>query len=1511
MRIGQGNPSAVTLSAVLLTLIATAGSASDRWKIEQDDSIVILGNTFAERLHLFGHFETFLHARFPDHRLKVRNMGWSADEVDRMIRPLGFPKLTDELESHGADAIFLCFGMNESFQGEAARGRFGDALTDFVRNLQGRQFNGESAPHIVLVSPIAHEDVGDDLPGGKQRNRLLSMYSKTIAEVANQTGAVFVDLFQPTAARMKNPRQRKLTFNGIHLTEYGDWVVSRLLAQSLGLIQESAQESNVDRPRLDAFRRAVYVKNYHFFQWWRPPNASYIHGRRNETPGAKHLESERQLRERLIASCEEDVWTMAKPRPGEIWQAPPSEGRPIWYPTPPDREISEGAAQLAVAADGDPAPAMHSADEQLRLMKAPEGYQVNLFAADDRFPIANPMAIQFDAQGRLWVANTPTWPHALPGKQPQDSLVILSDADRDGVADEHRVFIDRLNLLHGFALAGDGAYIAQTPNLLLARDTTGDDRADWFRIVLHGFGAEDAEHSMNNFRWSPGGALFFTQGIFFHTQVETPTGPVRARDAAVFRYFPRQHQFDVYASHSFWNPYGNLFDQWGRGIVLDASAGQSYPMDVISANFVYPKEKERTDHLSFIPAGAIAAGCEWLYSAHFPPEVQGRFLVNHCERGIGTHWYTVQSQGSLYAANRHEPSLLTSEDPTFRPVAMAIGPDGALYVADFYTHIFENVMFSKRHPGRDHSHGRIWRISHKHRPFLSPPDIVGAPVPALLNLLTRYEATTRELARRELQQRGRDAVLPELKHWMAKLDPSAPQYEQLLTEALWVHQGLNVVNAELLQKLLVAEHPGARVAATSVLRFWQRQIDGAPELLRARVNDSDPRVRLQAVLACGFSTSDEALAIALEVVNHEMDPGLDHALNDTLNYFESVQPQQDVYASPAAMAFRIRRLSNEELVAVERNSAEKKFVPVYEALLARPGLRPQYRQEAIDSLAALQRTEPLHQVIAGIERIDAEEQDDKTVLHELAVMLTQAPATELLAHRGDLVRMATSGKRALTRRIAFAAWVLADEQIDAAYEAAQRQAQGLADLLDATSMIPDTTLREPLFDVSETLISSNNTSAESQAAIRAIGYIPARDRQAFEILANLIESDQPPATAILSIRRLKMVDWPADRLDSLLDGLLRFARGVPVAERSSRAFLEAKELAGELAAQLPAERTAAIRNELQRMSVATFLIKTIPNQMLYDRTRIAVEAGALTSVVFENDDTMMHNLVITEPGGLSEVGKAAEAMAAEPGGFERGYIPDSDKIRWSTQLLQPGEAATLSFEAPQQPGVYPFVCTYPGHWRRMFGALIVVADLKAYEADPAAYLANNSVSVQDELLSDDRPRTAWTFDELEPSLEALAHGRSYVKAQRVFRFANCVACHRVNGAGQEVGPDLTKLDPEWSPRDVLRELLEPSKRINEKYQTWSFLLDSGRTVNGLVVEETSTHVKVMEDPLAGREPALLRKDDVDGREKSSTSMMPKGLLDRLTADEILDLIAFVLARGDEQSDLFQGGHHHH
>src|SRR5262249_27950609 len=293
------------------------------------------------------------------------------------------------------------------------------------------------------------------------------------------------------------------------------------------------------------------------------------------------------------------------------------------------------------------------------------------------------------------------------------------------------------------------------------------------------------------------------------------------------------------------------------------------------------------------------------------------------------------------------------------------------------------------------------------------------------------------------------------------------------------------------------------------------------------------------------------------------------------------------------------------------------------------------------------------------------------------------------------------------------------------------------------------------------------------------------------------------------------------------DPLPGYVRQVPPRERTTPAVLDAMHLADSLASLLPLTEARQVRRELGELGVRVIRMATLPDQMLYDKDRIAVRAGRPVEIHFENTDLMPHNFVVTQPGALEEIGTQAEATATEPGAADRQYVPKSRKILLASRLLQPRESQTLSFTAPTTPGVYPYVCTYPGHWRRMYGALYVVEDLDEYLAEPENYLARHKLPVADELLKFIRPRTEGKFEELASAVEQLDHGRSFSNGKQLFQVASCVACHKLNGVGTELGPDLAKLDPKQKPTDVLRDVLEPSFKINEKYQSYIFELRSG------------------------------------------------------------------------------------
>jgi len=454
-----------------------------------------------------------------------------------------------------------------------------------------------------------------------------------------------------------------------------------------------------------------------------------------------------------------------------------------------------------------------------------------------------------------------------------------------------------------------------------------------------------------------------------------------------------------------------------------------------------------------------------------------------------------------------------------------------------------------------------------------------------------------------------------------------------------------------------------------------------------------------------------------------------------------------------------------------------------------------------------------------------------------------------------------------------------------------------------------------------TLQGGGPESLVRRAAMNALTYVRGQEPKTFATLAKFVKENTDRTAAIRALQRLPKATWPKEAAPELITVLLDSIKKTPAAERTSDAALDQFEFADALASLLPADQSKPVRAQLGELGIRVIKIGTVFEKMSYDKDIIVVQAGKPVEFVLENSDLMPHNLAITLPGALEEIGLLSEANAQKPGFAEKHYIPDSPKIIAKSTLLQPRDSQRLSFNVPKQPGVYPIVCTYPGHWRRMYAALYVVPDLDAYEAAPDQYLTANKIEAADALLKDRRPRTEWKFEDLAAVVTALDHKamghdhddhakRSFNAGKQLFVVANCVGCHKFGGVGKEFGADLTKLDEKMKPSDILKDILEPSAKINEKYQTNVFELQDGKVIQGLVVEESGDIIKVVENPLISAEPKIIKRNDVAERQRSKVSIMPKGLLEKLTREEILDLVAYIASRNNKDHAIFKGGHDH-
>ncbi|MGE0757567.1 MAG: PVC-type heme-binding CxxCH protein [Pirellulaceae bacterium] len=1503
-------------------------------ELRRGDHICLVGNALGERLQHANHWETLLYQRFPDLELVVRNLCFPGDEPLERLRSLNFGSPDDHLRHSRADVVIYFFGFNESFAGEPGLKAFRRDLTRVVRDTLAQDYSGRGAPRVVLVSPIAHEDRRDpNLPDGRAHNEDLRKYSEAMQQVARETGAGFVDLFGPTQ-QLFAESPRPLTINGVHLSDDG----YRALAPVLDAALFGEWPAGRSVATTEALKKEIDDKNFHWWHRYRAVNGYSIYGTRG-TAGSdgtyrnrEVMERERAILDEMCANRDRRIWSIAQGQKVPA-QVDDSNTLPFLVPKTNVGGTSDPNRKAGKLGSLDYLPA----EEQRKHFQLAPGYEIDLVASEEDFPeLANPVAINFDNRGRLWVATMPSYPQWQPKTPLDDKLLILEDDNGDGRADRCRVFAGGLHQPTGFELGMGGAFVAQQPDVLFLRDTDGDDRADVRERRLIGFDSADSHHGLAAFEWGPDGALYFQEGTFKQSQVESPYGLTRLGDAGVWRYEPRTEKFRVHVSLAFANPWGHVFDAWGQNFVADASPGFNYWATPISGRVDYPDKhpggsrarnldwggsRGNRDYPVFVAKRIRpTSGCEFVSSRQFPPEAQGNFLVNNVIGDLGVLQHTVHDAGSGYGG-QEVPPLVLSTHGNFRPVDLQFGPDGALYIADWHNALIGHLQHNLREPYRDHMHGRIWRVRYASRPLLVPPRIAGEPVERLLELLREPEDRTRYRVRRELAERPTAEVVAALDPWWRRLAEERTE-PRLLLEGLWVYQTHNVVQSELLERLLQSPEPRARAAATRVLCEWRDRVPGMFDLLAARIRDEHPRVRLEAVRACSFVGTLDAMELALEVLNYEMDVFLDYTLYETIRVLDdtlsrpravaarpaghdhvahdhashqqpgsaaaSGRPTVFLGKSPRIVAYQLARLSAPQLVQVERQPDDARYLPVYEAIALHAGVARQDRAEAVAAVARFRGASLIPQLLATIEETDRLPANEQlAVRSQLAGILLSQPVAMLVGSRWQLEQAAESPVSGV-RPIAFAALASA-ESPDAAWQRAARSEQGRLDFLQGVPLITRRDRRLAARPMVESSLAVSEPLGVRRAALEALATIDAEPDANFRLAAAALRE---PGLRVAAVRVMLAVPASArspQEAAPVVERLVRQAERTPVARRTTDDFLDAMQLADQLIAKLPADTARGYRDRLRAVTVRVVRIKTVHEEMRYDTPHFAVEAGRPAQLVLQNEDLMPHNLVITQPGKLRDVAMAASDMPPQPDAQGRTFVPPSSDVLFATPLVEPHKQTVLTFEAPHEPGQYPYVCTFPNHWMRMYGVMVVVPDLDAWLADPVPPvdpLGNSRAVVQ-----------AWTIDDLQGGLPGDLRGRSPEIGRKLFAEANCVQCHKVRGEGGTVGPDLTEVLQRWKGdhAGVLREMLDPSQKIDPKYALFNVQMADGRVYTGLVSEQNAETITLITNP-DKPQPQVLEREEIEEMVKMSTSMMPKGLLDRFTRDEIFELLSF-LAQG--------------
>jgi putative heme-binding domain-containing protein len=524
-------------------------------------------------------------------------------------------------------------------------------------------------------------------------------------------------------------------------------------------------------------------------------------------------------------------------------------------------------ADVSLATSHDPA-------SELANFELLPGYQVNLFASEPMF--ANPVHMMWDSRGRLWVACSWAYPQLKPGEKANDKIIILEDTDNDGKADKSTVFADGLYLPTGIELANGGCYVAQSPDVFFLKDTDGDDVADSKTTALTGFGIEDSHHSISAWRRGPGGWIYFQEGIFLHTQVETQHGVVRNFNGGVYQYNPRTQKLKMFVRGTGGNPWGHVFDRWG----------QSFMVNNPRIMYLSPASGNSGQAARIRPLISTEKQCggDLVTGTHLPDEIQGQLLTGRFKSRTVVRYEFIED-GAGFSANVLPP-LISSKHPNFRPVDCKIGPDGAVYVADWYNSIINHAQHDFRDSRRDHEHGRIWRITHKDRPLVKKPKLVGESIPVLLDHLKSPNTWTRHQARKELSEHDPETVLEAAEAWVETLNPADADHDGHLVEAMWTCQNVERSSEFILKRVINAKDGRARSAGARVLRYWHPSLPDPVGMIAKLAVDPFPRTRMEAVLSAGFIPKTEAFTAALNVLDHEQDTFIATALSQTVKALE-------------------------------------------------------------------------------------------------------------------------------------------------------------------------------------------------------------------------------------------------------------------------------------------------------------------------------------------------------------------------------------------------------------------------------------------------------------------------------------------------------------------------------------------------------------------------------------------------------------------------------------------------
>jgi len=932
--------------------------------------------------------------------------------------------------------------------------------------------------------------------------------------------------------------------------------------------------------------------------------------------------------------------------------------------------------------------------EAVKLIQNPQDFELKLFVSEPN--IRNPLAMSWDERGRLWVIESVDYPNnfeQVKGKG-NDRIKICEDTDGDGVADKFTIFKDGLNIATSLTFANDGVIVAMAPDFMFFKDTDGDDVADFEQLVMTGWSKGDTHAGPSNLQYGFDNKIWGVTGYAGYNGVVD--GDRHIFGQGLYRFRPNGTDFEYLATTS--------NNTWGLGMSEDNNVFISTANNTHSAFYSMPERflQRRVEHT---PDGSKINSVHKIdghYEVHaLTPNLRQVDVVGGFTSAAGHQMYTARDYPKNYwnsMAFVTEPTvrlvhnaiiekdgagfkerdgwnLLASSDEWFGPIHAEVGPDGAVWVLDWYNFIIQhNVFVPAQAPSekvlpfteqvrgdgnafeselRDKKYGRVYRVVYKDGAHNESYKLSKSDPKELIRALNSTNKFWRTHAQRLLVERNNADVQADLIAIINDKSVDEIGLNPAAIHAIWTLEGLGLINKKEVNDAVLAalNHPsgGVRKAAIQVLALNPKSVLAISK--SGIFADTNLNTRLAAFVK--VAESEPFVEVA---------PILKKAIADPIN-------AKDKWLAAALFA----AVQNNEsfvvpvLMTSSKNSFEKNIIESLNKEQYKLGRRN--RLQFSPNVA--------NKDIEIKTEINRRDQDEYKGL-----IIGQG-----VGHNGYALYM--QGDKLI--------WEITQDGVGNSISTST----GIGDQFDVKASL--TKANGARLYVNDNLVSEIanikpfkksleaylRSGSDLDDSLRLTQYA-----NGSEFIGNVTETIVTLNPIVESKDNHQHHHHHAAPASNVKGGVNKSG--------------EVKQPSKATSTNQTTNKPTATKKSTQGSSSQVIVIKAVKDLMQYDKRTITVKAGQQITLIMENPDAMPHNLVIIKPGTTEIVGKAADAMLQSSNAAQRHYVPQVNEVLFATKLVNPGESYTLKFQAPKVKGNYPYICTFPGHWRGMTGVMKVV-----------------------------------------------------------------------------------------------------------------------------------------------------------------------------------------------------------